>query len=787
MKLRSLSGVLVLALVMGLSGTAFAGLPGDVTGNGSVDVSDIQCTVLTALNPQAPACLSSPTAADLNCSGATDVVDIQLEVLIVLYYPQPGLPADKDANKNNIVDACETAQPVCGNGKCETPTESNANCPADCPASAYQPGDVIITEIMKDPKMIADLSGEWFEVRNMTGSTINLNGWIIADKGTDTHTISNGGTLNLDSAKNMVLGINKDKATNGNVTVSYQYANFTLGNGADAVVIKAPDGTMIDTVAFDDANFPDIPGRSLSLNTTAMDHLKNDTGSNWCSATMTMTSGDYGTPGTVNPNCPPPSVCGDGVVQPPEQCDPPAPSVCDDQCQLANLAVCGNLLLESGEECDDGNTKDGDGCSMFCLKETAVCGNSKVEPPEECDPPNPSAGCDANCKKLGVCGNKSVEPGEQCDDGNKIDGDGCSSTCMVETSDPLCGNGKVEGTEQCDDGCLKGIPNVCEYQIDDGDTCNYDCSDPNQQVGVCGNGVVDPKNLEECDPPGMPNTKGEYCNQYCKFQQPEWCCNPSPCCCDGNKDAGEQCDDGNSKDGDGCSSKCVVETTVTTGVSGTVSYNGTTGASDVLMVMAYNKAVTNCMQPPTQPSGAFPLTNPKFPVTYTLDTKTAGTYYVTAVLDLGNNQSFDTCGTYQGSVVVQAGKVTSGINITIPPPVVNNGSIAGKVSFAGQFTASDSLQILLSSTKPPQATPVGTPIKVKPIASFPYSYKFTGVADGSYYIIGIFDKGDDMPNGGPKAGDYEGAYPTMASPSQVTVSNGAAVTGKDFGLTEAFQ
>ena len=32
-----------------------------------------------------------------------------------------------------------------------------------------------------------------------------------------------------------------------------------------------------------------------------------------------------------------------------------------------------------------------------------------------------------------VCGNGMVEAGEQCDDGNTTDGDGCSSTCMIES------------------------------------------------------------------------------------------------------------------------------------------------------------------------------------------------------------------------------------------------------------------------------------------------------------------------------------------------------------------
>ena len=31
-----------------------------------------------------------------------------------------------------------------------------------------------------------------------------------------------------------------------------------------------------------------------------------------------------------------------------------------------------------------------------------------------------------------VCGNRAVEAGEQCDDGNLVNGDGCSSTCQLE-------------------------------------------------------------------------------------------------------------------------------------------------------------------------------------------------------------------------------------------------------------------------------------------------------------------------------------------------------------------
>jgi len=88
-------------------------------------------------------------------------------------------------------------------------------------------------------------------------------------------------------------------------------------------------------------------------------------------------------------------------------------------------SVCGNGIKEANEQCDDGNTISGDGCSSTCHTEA---------------PPAP------------VCGNGTAETGEECDDGNTVSDDGCSATCQTETSPPICGNGAVETGETCDDG-----------------------------------------------------------------------------------------------------------------------------------------------------------------------------------------------------------------------------------------------------------------------------------------------------------------------------------------------
>lgn len=74
---------------------------------------------------------------------------------------------------------------------------------------------------------------------------------------------------------------------------------------------------------------------------------------------------------------------------------------------VVDCPVCGDGVVDDGEECDDGNLVDGDGCS-------------------------------ANCTITPYCGDGLVDAGEECDDGNNVDGDGCSAVCTIEYGGEGC-------------------------------------------------------------------------------------------------------------------------------------------------------------------------------------------------------------------------------------------------------------------------------------------------------------------------------------------------------------
>jgi len=151
--------------------------------------------------------------------------------------------------------------------------------------------------------------------------------------------------------------------------------------------------------------------------------------------------------------------------------------------------VCGDLLVQGDEQCDDGDRFNGNGCTTnceytcesdedctegdtcagsqtcnlekhtctgtpkenresciiadsdnpgWCIKGVCVpekCGDGEKDDGEQCDKGSDNgekdSGCSLVCKTV-ICGNGEIEEGEHCDDGNERDLDGCDSHCQAE-------------------------------------------------------------------------------------------------------------------------------------------------------------------------------------------------------------------------------------------------------------------------------------------------------------------------------------------------------------------
>jgi hypothetical protein len=169
-------------------------------------------------------------------------------------------------------------------------------------------GEIIVTEIMKDPTFVTDANGEYIELYNTTGSAIDINGWTLKDNGTESTVIANGGPLLVPAGGFLVLGVNGNFATNGGVTVAYDWGtstNFTLGNADDEVVLVNGTTVICCVEYLNGGVWPDPTGASMTLDPASFDVLSATSGPNWCTSTTTISgSTDEGTPGAANDNCP---------------------------------------------------------------------------------------------------------------------------------------------------------------------------------------------------------------------------------------------------------------------------------------------------------------------------------------------------------------------------------------------------------------------------------------------------------------------------------------------------
>ena len=251
---------------------------------------------------------------------------------------------------------------------------------------------------------------------------------------------------------------------------------------------------------------------------------------------------------------PPAPVCGNGCVEPGEECDPGAPvdggccsascrleapgtvcrasaGACDpaEACDGSNAACPSDLRAPSGAECRAAAgacdvAESCDGVSAGCPADEVAPDGAACADGDACTGPDSCvAGACVAGPAIEQCGDGFVCGAESCDDGNLTNGDGCDATCTPTA----CGNGVLTPGEQCDDG--NAAP---------GEACRADCSYdliPGNGVGTARSdqraclvelAVVNPGNAPATDRRGRPSSL-----QTCRNGDPDCDVEPDPAAC----------------------------------------------------------------------------------------------------------------------------------------------------------------------------------------------------------------------------------------------------------------
>lgn len=238
------------------------------------------------------------------------------------------------------------------------------------------------------------------------------------------------------------------------MTFEHHDLRRTLLLACGLLIACTPTPVQLDTNTTGSAS--DASGGTTTASTSGPDTLDGTSGS----ADGTESSGEE-----TGPSFDP--VCGDGIVEDPEQCDlgdlNGEGMYCTDEC---TSNVCGDGYAGPGEACDDGNDNDNDQCTSECG--LATCGDGALQGAEECDEGennSQTGSCLPSCI-LPTCGDLFIQAGVEMCDGNNNGGETCA-------------------TQGFDRGVL-----LCNGTCDGFDTSN--CHD-------CGNGVIEPS--ENCDTP----------------------------------------------------------------------------------------------------------------------------------------------------------------------------------------------------------------------------------------------------------------------------------------------
>ncbi|MGM0577022.1 MAG: lamin tail domain-containing protein [Myxococcota bacterium] len=182
----------------------------------------------------------------------------------------------------------------CADGACVDPVPG--------PAAA---GEIVVTEVMRDSLLPAPDAGEWVEVLNTTDGLLDLRGCLVHDLDGESHAIEGPLPVAVEAGGRLVLAASGTPADLGGVEPGYVWADLTLGNVFDELVLSCGE-VVVDEVAWA-ADWPGAEGVSMQLSSDLEDEVENDLPGSWCASEAPYGDGSQlGTPGADNAVCPAP-------------------------------------------------------------------------------------------------------------------------------------------------------------------------------------------------------------------------------------------------------------------------------------------------------------------------------------------------------------------------------------------------------------------------------------------------------------------------------------------------
>ncbi len=162
-------------------------------------------------------------------------------------------------------------------------------------------GDLIITEIMANPKLASATTGEWFEV--LATKAVDLNDMTIATPTSNTD-VKSTACLPVNAGDYLLFARSSDPFINGNLPPPKLTYNLTLADSMSRIFLRRGDAG-IDEAAYNNA----ANGASWQLDSAQLNELANNDPLNFCLSLKTWDGGsdggsDFGSPGAPNEVCP---------------------------------------------------------------------------------------------------------------------------------------------------------------------------------------------------------------------------------------------------------------------------------------------------------------------------------------------------------------------------------------------------------------------------------------------------------------------------------------------------